>query len=75
MTMAGNILVDGVLASCYAFPDHDVAHIGITPIRWFPQITRLIFGMEDGIHGYVNVLEHFGDLFFSRQQRLGRISI
>ena len=41
VTMEGNIVVDGVLASCYAFADHDLAHIGITPMRWFPDICRV----------------------------------
>ena len=37
-------MVDGVLASCYAFSDHDLAQIGTTPIRYFPEIIEWIFG-------------------------------
>ena len=49
LTMEGNIIVDGVLASCYAFGDHDLAHVGVTPIRWFPEVIKLIFGEDNGI--------------------------
>ena len=45
----GNILVDGVLASCYASIDHELAHIGMTAMRWFPEITKWIFGEESQI--------------------------
>ena len=54
------MVVDGVLASCYAFPDHDIAHIGMTPLHWFPQIIEVVFGVEDGILGYVNIMDHLG---------------
>ena len=48
VTMNDNIMVDGVLASCYAFFDHDLAHITMTPIRWFPVMTQWIFGEDNG---------------------------
>ena len=63
--MNGNIVVDGVLASCYAFPDHDIAHIGMTPLRWFPQVIEMVFGVEDGILGYVNVMDHLGHFWIT----------
>ena len=47
--MNGNIMVDGVLASCYAFFDHDLAHITMAPIRWFPEMMQWIFGEQNGI--------------------------
>ena len=31
--MEGNIIVDGVLASCYASVDHDLGHIAMVPMR------------------------------------------
>ena len=58
--MNGNIVVDGVLASCYAFPDHSLAHIGMTPICWFPGIVNWIFGGKNGSQGYVNFTEDLG---------------
>ena len=36
LTIDGNIIIDGALASCYAFPDHYLACIMMTPMRWFP---------------------------------------
>ena len=44
--MDGNIVVDGVLASCYAKYNHDMAHITMAPIRWFPGIINWIFGED-----------------------------
>ena len=37
LTMEGNIIVDGVLASCYASFDHDLAHIAMAPMQWIPR--------------------------------------
>ena len=51
--MEDNIVVDGVLASCYASFDHHAAHIGMTPIRWFPEIMNWIYGVDNGFSGYV----------------------
>ena len=48
LTAEGNIMVNGVLASCYTSVDHDLAHIGMTPMRWFPNIATMIFGEDDG---------------------------
>ena len=64
LTMAGNIVVDGVLASCYASCHHDVSHIGMTPVNWFPEVMQWIFGEDNGFLIYVNVLEHFGRSVF-----------
>ena len=55
-------MVDGVLASCYASADHDLAHIGMTPIRWFPDVIEWIFGHENGQQSYTGILEKFGTL-------------
>ena len=58
--MQGSIVVDGVLASCYAFSDHDLAHIGTASIRWIPQIMEWIFGMEKGMLAYGAITEDVG---------------
>ena len=57
LTTEGNIMVDGILASCYPSADHDVAHFGMTPMLQFPEITQWIFGVENGFQGFV----HIGD--------------
>ena len=53
-------MVDGVLASCYAFYDHDSAHIGMLPIQLFPTIMKWIFGGDNGSPAYVNILGDIG---------------
>ena len=40
LTKNGNIMVDGVLASCYASFDHDLAHFGMRPLQWFSEISH-----------------------------------
>ena len=58
--MEGNIVVDGVLASCYPFVSHDLAHIGMAPIRWFPKIMEWLFGEDNGFQVYVLIAEDLG---------------
>ena len=60
MTMEGNIIVDGVLVSCYASVDNDSGHIGMTPLRWFPAIMDYVFGEDKGIQVYAKVVENMG---------------
>ena len=62
ITMEGNILVDGVLASCYPSTDHDMAHFGMTPVRWFPKIIDWIFGEDTGFQVFVDTAEEIGRL-------------
>ena len=60
--MEGNIVVDGVLASCYASFDHNLAHLAMAPIRWFPDVVEWIFGDEWGTMGFIKIAKHFGQL-------------
>ena len=60
LTMEGNIIVDGVLASCYPFVNHDLAHYGMTPMRWFSEIMGIIFGEDKGFSVYVKTTEDLG---------------
>ena len=52
LTMEGNIVVDGVLASCHASFNHDLMQIIVTPLRWFPGLMEWIGGDDDGFHVY-----------------------
>ena len=61
MTIEGNIVVNGILASCYGSYDHDVVHFIITPFGWFPYITQWIFGDENGSPAYVNMARNLGE--------------
>ena len=56
--MTGNMMVDGVLASCYAFFDHDLAHITMTPIRWFPEMIHWFLGEDNGNPLFARTAEH-----------------
>ena len=58
--MEGNIVVNGVLASCYASLDHDLGHIGMTPLRWFPEIIRGIFGESKKFKEFAKFAEKVG---------------
>ena len=60
--MEGNIVVDGVLASCYASIHHDIAHCGMIPIQWFSSLIIWIFGEEKEYSVYVKIDEDFGKL-------------
>ena len=53
------MIVDEVLASCYATVDHDEAHIMMTPIRWFPQTMDWISGEENELKALVPIAEKF----------------
>ena len=48
LTGTGNIVVDGVLASCHSSTDHYLVQVGTTPMQWNPQILKAIFGEENG---------------------------
>ena len=60
LTKEGNIVVDNVLASCYASFDHDLAHNMMTPMQWFPEIIEWMFGDENASAGFAEVFKQFG---------------
>ena len=62
LTEEGNIVVDGILASCYAVVDHDIAQAAMKPIRWYADIMKLVFGDENGVSTYVNVAWNLGKM-------------
>ena len=53
-------MVDGLLASCYPSIDHDLAHVAMLPVRWFPQIIDWIFGEDTGFQVFVGTVEELG---------------
>ena len=55
-------MVDGVLASCYASFDHDLAHITMTPIQWFSDVTLWIFGQDYIQSAFVMMIKDIGRL-------------
>ena len=60
LTVEGNIIVDGVLASCYVNYNHDVAHLVMAPMRWIPHVIDLMFGADNGFSAYVITAENVG---------------
>ena len=53
-------MVDGVLASCYASIDHDMGHIGMMPLRWFPEVLEWMLGEGIGSESYVQFAGELG---------------
>ena len=58
--MKETVVVDGILASCYASFDHDLAHFAMTPMKWFPELMERIFGDNNGMQGYVSFVKTLG---------------
>ena len=71
LTTEGNIIVDDILASCYASANHELAHFAMTPIIWFPETLKWIFGEGNGFSTYVKILEEFGKLMLPEEQTVG----
>ena len=63
LTMDGNIMVDGVLISCYPSVHHALAHIVMAPMRWFPMIMEWMYGNDDGVSAYALINEGFTKWF------------
>ena len=60
LTMEGNIVVDGILASCYASFNHDIAHFAVAPMRRFPGLIQLIFGENNDYPVNVKIAKEIG---------------
>ena len=71
--MEGNIVVDGVLASCYPSAHHDMAQVTMIPIKWFPKMLEWIFGYENGFLGYVRMVEDLGLWVLPKKPEYGYI--
>ena len=68
LTKEGNFIVDGILASCYASFDHDLAHIALYPLQSFPEIIQWVFGEEDGLAVYVETAKQLGRYILLNEQ-------
>ena len=58
--MEGNIVVDKMVASCYPSVQHDVAHIGMSPLHWFPTVAQWMFGVDQGFQIFVKIASELG---------------
>ena len=61
--MNGNIVVEEVLASCYAVVDHGISQIAMKPIQWYPGVMDIIFGVENGVSAYIDVAKNIDTWF------------
>ena len=58
----GKILVDGVLASCYAQSYHDVTHFTMAPMQKLSAMLEWILGDDAGFPVYVSSARQMGML-------------
>ncbi|KAM9827671.1 sonic hedgehog protein [Neosynchiropus ocellatus] len=69
LTAQGTVVVDQVLASCYAvIEDHNLAHWALAPVRLAHWVSSLfhksqVSAQSDGVHWYSNVLYRLGTWF------------
>ena len=60
--MEGNLVVDGVLASCYADFDQDLAHVTMIPMQLFSRVMMWVMGNDTGFPVYVSIVRELGIL-------------
>lgn len=68
VTAQGTVVVDQVLASCYAvIEDHQLAHWALAPVRLAHRVSSMLFSsrpqgsaQSDGVHWYSKVLFQLG---------------
>ena len=68
LTTEDTIIVDGMLASCYADFDHDLAHLIVTPMQKFSEIVEWLFGNDFGFPVYVGTARQLGELILPNGQ-------
>ena len=63
LTREGNIVVDGILASCYASTDHDTAHFVRSSLQWIPGLLEWMFDKETGSSNdlYISISKGFSN--------------
>ena len=67
LTSEGNLIVDGILASSYASVEHNLSHVGMKPLQWFPKEMQWIFGKEDEQISYITSTNDLGKLILSHR--------
>ncbi|KAM6958610.1 indian hedgehog B protein-like [Tautogolabrus adspersus] len=61
LTQQGTLVVDGVVASCYAVLDqHSLAHWAFSPLRLIHSLTGSKGSHKDGVHWYARILHWLG---------------
>ena len=62
LTTDGNIIIDGVLASCYADVDHDLSHLLMIPMCWCKEAVEWIFGFDTGFPVHISIVRELSTL-------------
>ena len=62
LTKEGNVMVNRIMVSCYAVSNHNLAHLMLAPMQWYPDIMVWIFGIEKESPGYISILTDLGGL-------------
>uniref|UniRef100_A0A3P8T8U1 Hedgehog protein n=1 Tax=Amphiprion percula TaxID=161767 RepID=A0A3P8T8U1_AMPPE len=63
LTQHGSIVVNGVLASCYAAVDsHRLSHWALAPLRFFYSLMGPSEAQSDGLHWYPRLLQRLGKM-------------
>ncbi|XP_041379577.1 indian hedgehog protein-like [Gigantopelta aegis] len=68
LTDSGTLVVDGMLASCYSFTNHDVEHFFTAPFRWFPWLLEP--WLQDGHSPIMSSLEYLGEMFLPETMKM-----
>ena len=72
LTMSGTILVNSILASCYAVIDsHALAHSAMAPVRWWHLMDfNRLSAPKNGTHWYPQALMSISDILLNRFLKL-----
>ena len=62
LTVEGKIIVDGVLASCYADFHQDLAYVAMIPMQQFSKVMEWTLGNDTGFPVYVSIARKIGML-------------
>ena len=73
LTEEGNIVIDSVLASCYTSFDHELAHIGMAPMHWFPSVVQCVFGQDNGFSVFAKIVKESCKSIMPEGQKFGNI--
>ncbi|XP_017279299.1 indian hedgehog signaling molecule a [Kryptolebias marmoratus] len=68
LTQHGSIVVNGVLASCYAAVDsHHLSHWALAPLRLFYKMIGPFQAQNDGLHWYPWILQRLGKVLLDSE--------
>ena len=67
LTTAGNIFVDGILASCYSdFDNHQLQHFAMAPFRWWNKVSGFFTSTKRETENVSPLQDHSGVHWYSQ---------